>query len=584
MQSRALFCVSFFSFVVAGVQAYAQVVEAHFLRAGRVTIVPQMTGVAGMPPIGGINASLGVCAISQTPTLPSPVAYQAAALAPAAGGLKTPAEQSLRLNAVFESIVPALNALKDPSLDSSGAKAAGQMLMNKLLDTSEPGASAVPGVYAAAPPSGKGSRSQSMVSQVSYAEGVSTRQREFFDETLSRRKAGWNRGFAQMGVKLQGRVKPVLSVKAAEDRIPKMAAASEVRYIVEWSQGETRLGAFKVTIRLKDMKLVFSRLSAPPAAEDKQIRIRLRGTVIAEAFPIEVEVTPAMIEEFFEAHGLRVLGNPEKATWLVAVTGEARADAVARELSGQGLALYATPVKGDIPESSQLWAMFKKKTVEDTGVVETSVNEGAISKTLREAGLRVLETERNGTWKLGAYDGVPAEAAAAKLASSGLVLYAVPLRFEAAQDRQVVVEFKTKVLVDLSGVKVEASVSEDDIARVLAEGGFTVVGDYGANSYRLQAPAGTRNLDALAALLATKLVKKGVAVGTLGDERIRRAAQDAADRKGRPWSESAYYENLSAARTSLELAGATQAQLVLFDKLADEAPALNGGFNPWSGD
>lgn len=584
MRSRALFDAGFFAFVLAGLPACAQVVEATVPRVGQVIVVAQRPGVPGMSTMGGISASLALSGVVPAPTLPSPVALQTAALAPAAASPKTSVERSQRLEVVSQSIAPALEALQNPSLGAGEAKAAGQIVMDQLLGADGAGASAVPGVYAAGPPSGKGSRSQPVVSQVSYAEGVSARQRKLFDQTLRRRRTGWDRGLAKMGVKLQGSAAPVLIVKSAEDHAPKMAAAvSEVRYIVEWFQTPTRLGAFKVAIRLRDMRTVFSRWSTPPAAEDKQIRIRLRRTVIAKDFPVEIEVTQAMIEEFFEARGLRVLGKQGEATWLVAVTGGARADVVARELSGQGLVLFATPVKGDIPESSQLRAVFKQKTI-SSARVETAVDDGAIAETLREAGLLVLENAPHEPWKLGAYDGVPAAAAAAKLAASGIVLYAVPLRFEAAEDRQVVVEFTAKVLADLGGMQIEASVSEDDIARVLTAGGLTVVGDYGSRSYRLQAPAGTSGRDALATLLASKLVKKGVVVGELSDGLIRGAAQGAAGMKGRPWSSTEYNANLASTRANLELGGATQSQLELFDRLADDAPTLNGGFNPWSGD
>ena len=438
MRYLSVFGVSFFYWAQAGLTVCAQVVKAPVSRVGPVLNGAQIHGAVGMGEIGVINERLILTGLLPTPALSFPVSaapavYTSKDLSGEVGGAvpgslrdnrivwdlanpgatspKAQTGQPQRLREVLTAIKPALRELGNPSSAPDAVRDVGQNVMNSLIGTNERGSA----VLVAVPPSSGISRALPVVSQVSYADVVTPAHRDLFAQTLRRRKAGWLRGLARMDVKNPESVGPVLRVKSAEGLKPKMAAdVSEVRFTVEWSQSKTHLGSFKVTIRLKDMRLTFSHPSTPNAPQDKQILVRLRSIIVSEKFPVDVEVTSEMIAEFFEERGLRVLAKPEAHTWLVAVTGEARADVVSRELSGEGLVLFATPVKVDIPESRQILAMFKKKTVVDMGIpVETVVDDAAIAKTLREAGLLVLASDQYGPWRLGVYDGVDAEAAAA---------------------------------------------------------------------------------------------------------------------------------------------------------------------------
>jgi hypothetical protein len=75
-----------------------------------------------------------------------------------------------------------------------------------------------------------------------------------------------------------------------------------------------------------------------------------------------------------------------------------------------------------------------------------------------------------------------------------------------------------------------------------------------------------------------------VAVGALAEERVKAAAANTISYKTSTYGASeydrAFYEN----KSSLELAGATQAQLASYDKLCAEAELVGGHFNSWTGD
>lgn len=70
----------------------------------------------------------------------------------------------------------------------------------------------------------------------------------------------------------------------------------------------------------------------------------------------------------------------------------------------------------------------------------------------------------------------------------------------------------------------------------------------------------------------------------ISDERVTGAANSVISYKGRPWSNTEYNMAYYTTLESLKKAGATPAQVALFEKLCADAPIRGGSFNPWSGD
>ncbi|MBI5201728.1 MAG: HAD hydrolase family protein [Elusimicrobia bacterium] len=68
------------------------------------------------------------------------------------------------------------------------------------------------------------------------------------------------------------------------------------------------------------------------------------------------------------------------------------------------------------------------------------------------------------------------------------------------------------------------------------------------------------------------------------DEQVRAAARSTVSQKGGIWSATEYNMAYYFGEQHLREKGATEAQLALYKKLCDEAPVINGRFNPWSGD
>ena len=85
----------------------------------------------------------------------------------------------------------------------------------------------------------------------------------------------------------------------------------------------------------------------------------------------------------------------------------------------------------------------------------------------------------------------------------------------------------------------------------------------------------------LAALSGTILP---VQPAKVGDDEIAQAAKSVIASKGGIWSRTEYSMGYSNSIANLTKRGATKEQIARFRKLCDDAPVINGRFNPWSGD
>ncbi|MBI4679219.1 MAG: hypothetical protein HY748_16715 [Elusimicrobia bacterium] len=499
-----------------------------------------------------------------------------------------------KLSRISEDIQPDLQALAEPSLKDEGSQTAGERIMAAVLGQ---GIQALPGLELSPAQDGapaavpaeqskelKSRKSSPLLRSVSYSPGIPAESRALFQETLSRRKAGWSTQLKTMGLDLQGKIAPILTVTASRD----IAKGEKVEFTVGWNQGETRVGAFKAVVTRKNLNPDLRRLPAPMPPKERILRLRFNKTILADmgGIKVEAQVTDHDISKFLEDNGLRGLQKSWEGWHEVAVTGSMQADAVARDLSGRGIVLYATPVALSLPKANRLRIVFKKTTVRDFGGlrVETAVREDEIGAFLRQKGLRVLEVDRDGVWTVGA-EGLDTSVAAARLRWDAEVLYATPETFEPFWSHIVVLKLRKSVIVNAGGLRMEAAVSEDDVADVLRRYGLLVVADLGGGAYKAARVVDDGAAKDLAALVAGEaVVESAVAVGSLSEDVVRSAATGAASYKGRPWSSTEYNAAYAMAYADLERRGATPSQLQLFEKLCDEAPVRGGGFNPWSGD
>jgi len=561
-------------------------------------------GSAGFAVLPQVSHGLIPMTLAQSPTLPLAAANLVAAqtltaVQPRAALSANPSAigiaartQSLEVGRFASRIAPEMKSIQQGATGAS-AKTAADRIFNP---SARSGAAISEGSEVPAVPSAmitpkaagltksNGARTTPLLSDVTYKAEVSVAHQLLLRETLTRRKAGWIRELARMGVQLAGPVAPVLTITASKD-LPK---SGKVEFMVEWNQGEMHVGSFKALITLKNLNPELRRLAAPPVPEEKQLAVRFKKTIIANVGGLNVEtaVTDDRIAEFLEANGLRLLnkgwGDYE---YRVSVTGGAQAAAMAKLLSGSDLVLYARPAALKVPEERQLEVVFKKTTVVDfNGLrVETAVSPDDITALLLKNGLTVLELSRDGVWKVGTEAGIAAEVSDA-LESAGITLYALPRKQDLPEDRQAVIKFQKSVIVDAGGILVEAAVSEDDVAAFLRGNGLKVAAAYGDGAYKVAGPAGTDSQGLAETLGKDRTVKSAVAVGSLTDQQIEASAKGVASYKGRPWSSTEYNMNYSMSYSYLEMAGATQAQLQKFSDLCDAAPVRGGGFNPWSGD
>jgi len=485
--------------------------------------------------------------------IPLPAAQRAAVKA---GSLAVPITvraavkaEATRLKDFSAAIAPELKAIRQTAASAESARSAADDIFSEHRGGGSVSAAAAPALRPSglSKPAAAG-RYAPAVSRVKFSENVLAEHQALFWESLKRRKAGWSRELARMSVRLDGPVAPELTVRSAEAL--KGASAGKVAFTVDWKQGETHMGSFRAIIPAAKLSPDLRRLADPPAPEEKQLTLRFKKNA-------------AEIEKFLDDHGLRLLSKGYDGVYRVAVTGKETAASTARALSGDGIVLYAAPVQLSMPEERQLRVVF----IDAKG--ESSASETRIGDLLREAGLTVLETDRDGVWRLGLEQG-SAEATAAKLEASGIVLYATPMTTDIPENRQAI-------------VRLQASV-EDDVAVLLRRHGLRVLEAYGDGVYKVGAPAGITG-EALAKKLTSEAhVKSAIPVGSVEDEDVRSAAQGAISHKGRPWSSSEYGMVYGMGYSDLLLRGATAAQLKLFSDLCAAAPVRGGGFNPWSGD
>jgi hypothetical protein len=480
--------------------------------------------------------------LSEVPLLPqTPVVMQSPlASAPQA------AAPSMKVSAVADAVAPALQALQAPDLKGEDAAYAAERAMSPVLGKTQeslPLAVAMPDQTPAAPAKLRGSP---LLQKVGFAPEVSAQHQDLLLETLTRRKAGWTRGLAAMGVKLDGPTAPVVTVRAARD----MAKGAKVEYTFDWMQGETHVGSFKAYVTVKNLNPELRRGAAPEPAKERQIRMRFKKNA----------ATDADIAAYLEAKGLRLLSKGWDGYYTVSVTGQDQADALARDISGMDIVLYATPVSFSVPEASQVQIVFKK----------SSVSETEIGELLRAKGLRVLSIDRDGLYTVGAQD-LQAAVMAGQLQNDAGVLYAKPVKFDPPAASMLIIQLRES--------------SEDDVAGLLKRHGLMVVKILNNGAYKAaRVSDATPGQDLVAAVSQEPIVKQALALGGVTDEQIQSAAKGVESYKGRPWSSTEYNMAYGTTYWSLEERGSTPEQLKLFEKLCDEAPVRGGGFNPWSGD
>lgn len=514
--------------------ASAQVIRAKasvptVVSFSRATALGQAGSVAPISLAPALGPSLGLPGV---PSLPSPAAapLPTAPQAPAAATAES-------LSAISQVIAPDLARASDARQSGEASSGSAERVMAALLG---PTKKSSPGVFAAS--QAVPGRKAPLVPGVVFAPAVTPEQQARLTESLTRRKAGWSRGLAQVGVKLSGPVAPQLSVREAKD-IVRAGVLQETVYTVDWSQGRTHLGSFRAAVAVKDPAPKIRSLGAPAAAPEQRLRIRFRA-----------DVSAAEIEAFLETHQLRSLSRSYKNEVAAAVTGEDKAGEVSRALSARGIVLYATDDAFKPADARQLTVRFKRGAAD-----------AEIQRVLRGHGLRVLSIGYGGEYVLGVEEG-SGGAAAALLSAEGPVFWASPKISEAREDRMAVLRFKEG--------------SEDEMAAVLR--GLTVVKAYDERSFRVAGAVSAREL--AESLASEGAVLSAVAVGSVRDEQVRGYARGTASHKGRPWSSTEYNMSYAMGYDALAAAGATEAQLALYRELCDAAPVQGGGFNPWSGD
>lgn len=527
--------------VLSLIVALAANASAQNLRA---TLAAPALPVVRVAPVLPVTApTLAAPTLSLSAPILAP-AFAAPRLTPVAAAAAAPIAVPAAAQAQAHA-APALEALAAPAPSAASAHAAGVTLEDALTGRRSYGA-----VFAApaAPVNGAlpTARSAPAVSGVSYARGVSKRHKAVLDESLRRRKAGWFRGLARMGVALDGPVAPKLKVTAAKDRSSRTAAVvTAVEYTLSWTQGSIKSGSFRVVVPMKDPQPEFSRLAAPAIPAEKQVVLRVKsGTPEAEA------------RAFFEAQGLRVVARSYDGLWTVAVTGRYGAAAAARRLSGKGFVIYAAAKTASYAEADQVLVSPLP------GLSETD-----LAALFSRYGLTVLEKTQDGPWRAGTAKGRSAKVLAA-MAQDGAVLYARAFKTDIPESRHAVVEL--------------APVGADALPALLRRHGLTVLDELGGRAYLVGGPLEAPAL--AAALKADAAVASAVAVGSLPDAAVEAAANGTASYKGRPWSSTEYNLNWAMGYDSLRRRGATAAQLKRYEELTAAAPVRGGGFNPWSGD
>jgi hypothetical protein len=548
----------------------AQVFEGR-LTAADISLVPQSAlGVSGSRSAAGLPRMTEGLRATLIPSLfPTPMAAPQVALTPpevpllpqtpvaAEGPILTPvapeaapqtAAPAMKVSAVADAVAPGLNALRSPDVKGEDAASAAEQIMSPVLGKTQGAASlavsepaqeqAVPSKAAHA-----GLRGSPLLNRIGFSEGVPAQHQSLFQETLTRRKAGWTRQLAAMGVKLDGPLAPILTVRSSKD----IAKGTKVEFTIDWNQGETHVGAFKAVVTLKNVDPDLRRLPAPEPAKERQIRIRFNKSALAPD-----------IDSYLERKGLRLLSKSWDGDYTVATTGRDQADALARDISGTGIVLSATPVSFSVPESDQVQIVFKKD------------HEDGIGLLLRRMDLRVISIDREGLYTVGA-QGLAAVETAGRLQGEAGVLYAKPVRFSPPASSQLIIQWN--------------QTSEDAAADLLKRHGLMMVKVLNNGAYKVaRVSDASLTKDMIAAISQEPIVKQALALGGLTEEQIRSGAKGAASYKGRPWSATEYNMAYGTTYWDLEERGATPEQLKLFEKLCDEAPVRGGGFNPWSGD
>ena len=515
---------------------------------GRAQRIEAVSLPVAQPQLAALAQAAAAARAVSLPTLPAlalPAPTLAAPLAPTVGLPLAAAPQveaafargSARIAALADAAAPHIaQALSGAGTDESSEQAAERMLSPlAAAAAATPAARSAPAPRVGAP----------AVRGVVFDASVSPEHRSLLEESLRRRKAGWFRGLAAAGVRLDGPAPPAITVRSAQASRPG-AAKPSVSFIVDWSRGETDIGSFKAVIPLKNVEPAIYRMPAPPAPEERQIVVRFReGTPEAE------------IARWMEANRLRPLGRGWDGTVRAAVTGSADAERFAGEVSGAGIVLYARAAKLEAAEGDRIVVAFVDGAAEDT-----------IARALKDNGLRVLEL-KDGRFHAVPAHGTSAVQAAARLGSAPGVLYAAPLKTNIPESRQAVVRLRE---------------GDEAVAAALRAHRLTVLSDLGDRTFKVAGPEGRSGSELAAALAREAAVKEAVAVGSVPDAQVQSMSRGTISHKGRPWSQTEYNMVYGMGEHYLEVAGATEAQLKAYRDACDAAPVGPGGFNPWSGD
>ncbi|MDD5657435.1 MAG: hypothetical protein PHF00_09310, partial [Elusimicrobia bacterium] len=523
--------------------------------------LPALNPVSRLAPASGLASAA-----------PAPAAAPTLSAAPAAAPFEN-------LGRLAEGLRPELEALQSQEVQGEAARGLAESLMAPVLGRGAPAAETE-----VVPSLPERTAYKPLVSQVAFSEDVPAARRDLLLQSLSRRKAGWKRGLANMGLDLGFSAAPVMSARSAKD-----VKGGKTAFVVEWRQGELRVGVFKAYVSAKNLDPQFYRLAAPEPPKERQLKIRFVKSIVLPGSPLGVEqnVSESDIAAFLETAGLRLLRKSWDGYYQVAVTGNARPEEVARKLSGRSLVLYATPELFSVPAANQVRIAFKKSTarlVAEGVWQDTYLKDSEIGELLARFGLRVLSVDRGGIYTAGA-EGLRAQAAARALQLKAEVLYAAPVEFAPAWTSQLIVKFRESYVFDAGGIYAKSAVSEDNVASVLKRHGLLVVSVLGERLYKVARVKDGAPAKAWAGKVAAEpVVESALPLGGLSEEKVRAAAHGAISRKGRPWSSTEYNAAYAEAYWKLETAGATPEQMGLFQRLCDEAPVRGGGFNPWSGD
>lgn len=472
-------------------------------------------------PAGTAPAPATLPALNAAVMAPAPLAAPAAALA----SLAAPS-------------APARPNPASPSAPANAPAPAAAQSLNRLAA----------GVPAASGPRGSAAAESAAWSRaidgsaVAFEEGVPADLRAALTDSLNRRKTGWSRGLLGRGLAADGPV-PTLSAREARPR------RDAVDYTLDWTQGDLRAGAVTVRVRRSDLTPTrFESAFARPAPASRQMLVRFLDSA-----------APGEIESLLSAHRLRPVTRLSAGEMRVVVLDEAKTPAsVSAAIAAAPVVLYSRPMEFAAPASRRLTVFLK-----------TGAPQDRVAALLRRHGLKVIGA-KDLVWELAASrSGDNGARAAERLSRSRIVRYAAAESFEPAESRQAM-------------IRLRAPGDEKAVAALLRRHKLTFAAG-GGDALRVAFPPGAR-ARGLARLAADPLVASAAAVGSLADAKVQASAESTRRYKSKSYAASEYNLQVFLARFQIEMDGATQEQLALFDRLCAAIPNPDGFFSSRSGD